>query len=570
MAVFIPDLKPEDFNNSYGEMKVYEALRSLNDHYVVFYSLSWVGLEDSKKPKDAIGEADFVICHPSKGILVIEVKSGEIGYKDGYWIQTNTRTRVSKRIDPLVQARKSQFEIMDRLNRAELDFRLPMLCYCAWFPSVDIPTGTPLPPEASPEIILDETGLDNPEKAIDECFEYWEKKYRVFKLNDSQFQKVIDVLCPHFHVVPKLKTQMEEMEMSYIQLTRQQTALLDFLEEQRTAVIHGLAGTGKTVLAVEKARRLASQKESVLFLCYNSYLRDMLRENNPIPNVTFHNAHSLAYEIMGHSDAPIDDVLSEFEEYLEVVFDEDMWNYSNIIIDEGQDLDDRLLNRLYELVKKQNGCFYVFYDRNQFIMKNTLPHWIEDAECRLVLHKNCRNTAEVFKTSCSIMGLKDVFYNDIHGETPAVKFYHSENEFSEIVSGFIKKMTSEGLTPEDMVILTAKTIENSWVEAGQTYGGLKLSTEKEPGTVFFTTIRKFKGLEAKAILITDFSLSSLTSPEDRRLLYVGTSRAKDILNIAMLEDVENSDMGDLLREFAPGRNVPKNKKGLKRLLNITI
>ena len=74
------------------------------------------------------------------------------------------------------------------------------------------------------------------------------------------------------------------------------------------------------------------------------------------------------------------------------VFDEQSWTYSNIIVDEGQDLDDRLLNRLYELVKLKNGCFYVFYDRNQYIMKNQLPQWIEDAECRLVLHKNCRNT----------------------------------------------------------------------------------------------------------------------------------------------------------------------------------
>ena len=37
MAIFIPRIKPEDFNNSYGEREVYEALRSLNDKYTVFY-----------------------------------------------------------------------------------------------------------------------------------------------------------------------------------------------------------------------------------------------------------------------------------------------------------------------------------------------------------------------------------------------------------------------------------------------------------------------------------------------------------------------------------------------------
>lgn len=566
MAVFIPNIKPEDFNNSLGEMKVYEALRSLNDSYTVFYSMSWVGINE----KRTIGEADFVILHPDKGVLVIEVKSGEIEYKNGEWIQTNTKSRESKRIDPLGQARKSQFELMDRLYNANLNFRIPMMCYCAWFPSFDIPKGSQLPPEAVKEIILDKASLGDPEQAINECFSYWETKYRVARLDQGQYQRVIDVFCPHFHVVPKLKTRIEETETSYIQLTNQQTALLDFLEEQHTAVIHGLAGTGKTVLAVEKAKRLASGRGAVLFLCYNSFLRDMLKDSNPVPNVTFHNAHSLAYEIMGPSDSPIENVLIEFEEYLEEMFDAESWNYSNIIVDEGQDLDDRLLNRLYELVKSKSGCFYVFYDRNQYIMKNELPKWIEDAECRLVLHKNCRNTAEVFKTSCSIMGLENISLNEIHGEIPAVKFFHTKEELESIVTNYIKRIKDEGLTADDVVILTAKTVEKSWIDPEKEYAGEKMSLTREAGKILFTTIRKFKGLEADAILIVDVSMAALMYPENRRLLYVGTSRAKSLLNIAMLEDIDSANMGDFLRSIAPQRNVPKNKKGIKRLLHITM
>ena len=566
MAIFIPSVKPEDFNNSYGEMKVYEALRTLSDQYTVFYSLSWVGINE----KRTVGEADFVIVHPAKGIFVIEVKSGEIEYKNGEWIQTNTKSGQSKRIEPYVQARKSQFELLDRLSQGIRDFRIPMMCYGVWFPSVDISEKATLPPESPKEITLDRLSLENPEKAINSAFEYWAEKYRQVSLDQSQLQKVINVLCPHFHVVPRLKTKIEEMEETYIQLTRQQAALLDFLEEQKTAVIHGLAGTGKTVLGVEKAKRLAAQDEQVLFLCFNSFLRDALKKNNTIPNVTFHNAHSLAYEIMGQSDSSIDEVLEEFEEFLEEVFDEDSWEYSNIIVDEGQDLDDRLLNRLYELVKLKNGCFYVFYDRNQYIMKNQLPKWIEDAECRLVLHKNCRNTAEVFKTSCSIMGLDNVTYNEVHGEIPAARFYTREDEEEKIVSDFIKRVMDEGLDSSDVVILTAKTIDSSWIDPGKKYAGQELSCEGEAGKILFTTIRKFKGLEAEAILIVDAQMSALTNPENRRLLYTGSSRAKNLLNIAMLEDIETGEYGDYLRNIAPGRNVPKNKKGLKRLLNVTM
>lgn len=38
------------------------------------------------------GEADFVVFHPSKGVLSIEVKAGDIGYRGGNWIQTNRHT----------------------------------------------------------------------------------------------------------------------------------------------------------------------------------------------------------------------------------------------------------------------------------------------------------------------------------------------------------------------------------------------------------------------------------------------------------------------------------------------
>ena len=168
------------------------------------------------------------------------------------------------------------------------------------------------------------------------------------------------------------------------------------------------------------------------------------------------------------------------------------------------------------------------------------------------------------------MGLENMTLNDVHGEIPSIKFYQTQKELETIVGEFVKRCVAEGLQSNDIVILTAKTAEASWLASNSKYSGIETASEKEPGKILFTTIRKFKGLEAKAILIVDTSLSALLKAESRRLLYVGCSRAKNLLSIAMLDDVENTDMGDFLRNVAPGRNVPKNKKGLKRLLNVTI
>lgn len=110
----------------------------------------------------------------------------------------------------------------------------------------------------------------------------------------------------------------------------------------------------------------------------------------------------------------------------------------------------------------------------------------------------------------------------------------------------------------------------SFIDAKRKYAGFELSEKREPGKVHFTTIRKFKGLEAEAILVVDASMIGLKSEEDRRLLYVGVSRAKNYLEIAMNQDIADSELGDYLHALNPNRSLPRNKKGLKRLLNVDI
>lgn len=103
MAIFYPS-HVTDFHGSEGEKQVYEALHRLSNDYVVFYSFRWLGTITQRRSE---GEADFVMFHPSKGVLSIEVKAGDIGYRGGNWIQTNRHTGEEKVIDSLGQAAES-------------------------------------------------------------------------------------------------------------------------------------------------------------------------------------------------------------------------------------------------------------------------------------------------------------------------------------------------------------------------------------------------------------------------------------------------------------------------------
>lgn len=242
MARFYPTID-DDFHGSDGEIQVYQALQQLSDGYVVFHSFRWLGEPGQYRSE---GEGDFIIFHPTKGILSIEVKSGGIGYKEGSWIQINRRNQSEKRINPLGQAAETQYRIQ-RILRQHFPYDCPMIGRAAWFTSVAMDPKLRLPAEAVPEIILDQLSLAHPEEALDKVYSYWQEHLgRSFTpLKPPEFKALIQTLMPSFRIAETISSSSRETKTSYVQLTNQQFSILRFLQEQRTAAIYGPAGTGK-------------------------------------------------------------------------------------------------------------------------------------------------------------------------------------------------------------------------------------------------------------------------------------------------------------------------------------
>ena len=176
MARFIPP-RPLDFNDSAGEKAVFESLALLPDNYVVFHSMRWAPQHDTARPSRGVGEGDFVILHPTRGLLVVEVKGGLIRSSGRRWYQTNRHDLQEREIeDPEKQVSRTVYFLKDLVTARLKHGEACRVFHAVWFPSQPFPK-TNLPPNYVPEMIFDGKTLADPCPAIAEVFQYWEEIY---------------------------------------------------------------------------------------------------------------------------------------------------------------------------------------------------------------------------------------------------------------------------------------------------------------------------------------------------------------------------------------------------------
>lgn len=558
MAIMIPGVQMrEDFNASGGELLLYEKLQQLPDTYYVFHSTRWNEKrrrsEMSRRTYVEWGEADFTIFHPVYGIIVFEVKDGLISYtRDSGWIQKNRSSGVEKSINPLQQAEKSKYYFLDLIRNRFRGTCPYSLCSAVWFTAGDRKKiDGELPLDYKVDIVLwanDMESATSIEQAIRRIYSFYD--VRTVTPAEELTKSILDILAPEFDAFQSVRSRAMATKALFFRMTQEQTYLLDYLSEQEDAAIHGVAGTGKTVLAVQKAQRLA-EDDKVLFLCFNRFLKEHLVSVYGHPNIEFNNLDGL-FTGKVRQALPVNSREKD-EEIFEFLMDWDSlsWPYKHIIIDEGQDFKDEHLQALHEIAKTKKGSFYVFYDRNQFVQGITFPQWLNDMECRLVLSRNCRNTKEIALTSTRPIGIDKEKIKmrrenaaDLYSAPPKpnIFFIKDKQELKEDIVKLLKKYTSSGIEKSNIVILSCKSEGKSMISESDfsltpTY---KLSTTRNDTDILFTTVRKFKGLEADVVICIDIDADTFSSEKERNAFYVGTSRATTYLELFSSES-----LGDL-------------------------
>ena len=258
MARLFPKIEPSEIENP-GERKVAEALvAQIASRVEVFHSFHW--LSAGKRGTLIEEKCDFVLLDPANGLLFVEVKGGSLEFDPDRmkWMRVlpSDRTRLLDK-DSFEQARRSMHEIADRI-RAVLPAggeQLPFTYgYAVAFPDCRY-TGS-LPASIVPDQVLDADKCAEMRQSIERVFGRF-RRHGSAELSSREVQAVHEALYPRYALVPVIWRKIEDQEERLRRLTTGQQRLLDFLGSHTKAGIRGIAGSGKTILALAKAQETA-------------------------------------------------------------------------------------------------------------------------------------------------------------------------------------------------------------------------------------------------------------------------------------------------------------------------
>lgn len=539
-AVFHPEILVEEILSDQkrkAEVDVYEALKkTLPDDFHVFYSFNWLDTQHRINRSD--GEADFLIAHKDFGYIVLEVKGGVISRdeKSGQWYSKGIGNKTYNIKDPIKQARESKHVILSKLKES-LGDKLGFICikHAVVFPGSGKPkSNAALGADMPLEIFMFLEDMPNLGAKVFKTLlrEPPGTNTRYDPLGKAGIDTLIELFSQGFILEPSLLSKIKSCEFKIYEATHQQKKLLKQTENNKRMIISGGAGTGKTSLAIEKAKLLAQSKHSVLFLCFNSplskFLSNLLSELN---NIQVHTFHQFCIKVASIADVVLPDKDSKnyWDEIpyvlLEALEKNPNNRYDAVIIDEGQDFKNEWLESLnLYLNDAANGFWYFFYDDNQKIYGKPIQGLNKFADTSFCLFENIRNSKPIFKGSKAFY--QGEMLESLGPDGLDIEWIEADEQYrSKVLEKTLNKLINyEGIAKSEIAVLAAKSFKN-YGESSVGKHECCRADELNSNRIVLDSIYRFKGLEKEVVILMDLS----SALNNEQLLYVGFSRARSLL-----------------------------------------
>ena len=576
MAIMIPPLPAADAPGS--EKRVFYALKGApgTEKWTILHSLgissAWTG---------EFGEIDFVILIPDRGVVCAEIKGGRVTQKDGVWFTQRFGSEVQERLkrSPFSQAQKGMW----KLDRA-LDLKFgagswESRCPIGWIvilSDIDCP---PVTPEFTRDEVIDQRDMvaDFVDKILNApSLVHLSERHDLCPPTAATCRRLLSFLRPDFDRIIVPPTSILETERRILALTEEQYAVLDSIADNRVCIVKGPAGTGKTNIGMEAARRLSLQGKRVLLACFNKNLGLWLSkyvEDQGLAGVDAGHMHALLRDRIGSSsfadELPAATGEDDRDLYDRIYFDlgalaieEANERYDAVVVDEAQDFDPE---RLADVLKAFTGSaaeartiLLGDFTRQALYGKSTSA--LEKLRAAFAgaptfgLSINCRNTRRIATQTDQMCGFTGTKVSDkqVDGDSVEVSFEASEDAVVARASHIVTALRMAGYPSQDVVLLGSRKRENSSVKNSSVLGGWRLrdTLSTGAGELSYSTVHAFKGLERPVVIVIDAGASG--SDETDSLLYVAMSRARVRLFVICPEEAR-SRINQRITDWAMGQ-----------------
>ena len=580
MALMVPPNIPADAPPS--EKTVFNNLkRSLRARdWTVFHSVKVLNRKNPSRPR----EIDFAILIPERlAVICLEVKGGSYVIRNGQWYRPYEDTPEAS---PLEQSRTAMFALKDQF--ADSHFRgesLLSLGYAVAFTDGSLPSGVALPDPAA--LIIERTHSRSGDRLAEMLLEYAVtlptryvnrrlREQLAFQLAQRDLNDLKSALeLPNMTITTSRETifrdDLDSLRPQLLELTEQQIGSLDMADLNDRCLIDGAAGTGKTVLAMELARRRCEAGERVALLCGNPILSrrfdrwvhtlpgdggGVVEAGTPatLPLRAFRGAYALIESHRRRLDASpgLEDSLKPSYAYSDAQWElfigatiEDVPSggiFDYLIVDEAQNLCEEPFLKLMDALLKgglASGRWAMFGDfAYQNIVSPRLDRDGRDtlresgvfwANVRLTV--NCRNTHEIAAATAMFVDIESPTMSGVHGPLVEVEYFKSSEERDILLDRLISGLKDNRFFPRQIILLSGG--DDDFGGAGS-YAGWGLLNIREPeaepsledredvlavsgdssSRLRFSDVFDFQGLESDIVI--------LVLPATERQVFVGS------------------------------------------------
>lgn len=526
-----------------SERRVFDALAASGLRGTALHSLN-LPTHDYK----LTSELDFVLILDEM-VLVVEVKGAQVSCSNGLWTYSDRSGLFRQdREGPFKQVISGMYSLRARLKeRIGASVDDIAFGFLVVTPDVDLALSSF---EWDEETYCGRGNFNRDfSKAVKHAVRYWRGRQPAkLPVHTQLHGKLLQELRPSFDRSPLLDARASALDAAFVRLTDEQFTRLDLISDAPRVLCTGGAGTGKTFLATEVARRQAMAGRSVLFTCRSKLLSAFVRSILAGTNVAVYAVGELPRSRQ----------------------------FDVVVIDEAQDLmNAENLDRFEETIRDgwSEGRWVMLMDQNNqaHLYGDFDPEALQYVQSfnpvPATLRTNCRNTREIAFQTRALTGADTGVA--AAGSGPQVEFVTVGNAAAETAA---LAAHLRGLREQEVPVgtVTIVSLRGDWETSSARglrearRGDLRLldddSAASWPGSgLTWASAVDFKGLENRFVCVID--IDSLESETDIDLLYVALSRPRAGLWVATSPAIATR-MAELYQAHAPAALDALKKAGV--------